>query len=159
MLDEAKLNGFIGRAVADWGALGSAALVRIGDRLGLYDALAETGPVTSAELAARTGTVERYVREWLLNQAASETLSYDPASGTYLGYDGLRHPCGELIALRGPARSNACLHSDPARIFRRQKRCGFQQRMRLRLRRVPIRRLASRNERERWKSHGRNEVP
>ena len=83
MLDEAKLNGFIGRAVADWGALGSAALVRIGDRLGLYDALAEAGPVTSAELAARTGTVERYVREWLLNQAASETLSYDPASGRY----------------------------------------------------------------------------
>ena len=83
VLDEAKLNGFIGRAVADWGALGSAALVRIGDRLGLYDALAEAGPVTSAELAARTGTVERYVREWLLNQAASETLSYDPASGRY----------------------------------------------------------------------------
>src|SRR5438067_5494438 len=83
MLDEAKLNGFIGRAVADWGALGSAALVRIGDRLGLYDALAEAGPVTSAELAARTGTVERSVREWLLNQAASETLSYEPESGRF----------------------------------------------------------------------------
>src|SRR5437870_11895890 len=81
MLDEAKLNGFIGRAVADWGALGSAALVRIGDRLGLYDALAEAGPVTSTELAARTGTVERYVGEGLLNQAASETLRYEPDSG------------------------------------------------------------------------------
>ncbi len=59
VLDETKLNEFIGRAVADWGALGSAALVRIGDRLGLYDAIAEAGSVTSTELAVRTGTAHR----------------------------------------------------------------------------------------------------
>jgi SAM-dependent methyltransferase len=81
-LDEGRLNAFVGKAIDDWGALGSAALTRIGDRLGLYDELA-TGPLTSSELAARTGTVERYVREWLLNQGASGTLTYDPASQRY----------------------------------------------------------------------------
>src|SRR5688572_10890172 len=55
----------------------------IGDRLGLYDALAEAGPLTSAELARRTGTVERYVREWLLNQAAGGFVEYDAASRRY----------------------------------------------------------------------------
>ena len=81
-IDEKKLNEFMGKAVCDIGAAISAALVGVGDRLGLYKALAQ-GPATPAALARRTGTVERYVREWLNNQAAGGYVGYDPASGTY----------------------------------------------------------------------------
>ncbi len=82
-IDEARLHAFLGRAVSDVGALGSAPLVLIGEQLGLYDALAEGGPMTSAELARRTATVERYVREWLQNQAAGGYVEYDAATGRY----------------------------------------------------------------------------
>ena len=82
-IDEAKLEAFMGRVVSDFGGLSSGALVVLGDKLGLYRALAESGPLTSAELAERTGTVERYVREWLLNQAAGGYLEYEPATGRY----------------------------------------------------------------------------
>jgi hypothetical protein len=58
-LDEAKLNAFLEKVIDDWGALASAPLVMIGEKLGLYDALAEAGPLTSEELARRTGTHER----------------------------------------------------------------------------------------------------
>jgi ubiquinone/menaquinone biosynthesis C-methylase UbiE len=81
-LDTAKLEQFMGRAVSDLGAAMSAALVRIGDRLGLYRALARE-PANPAELARRTGTAERYVREWLANQAAGGYVTYDAASGRY----------------------------------------------------------------------------
>jgi 2-polyprenyl-3-methyl-5-hydroxy-6-metoxy-1,4-benzoquinol methylase len=81
-IDETKLNEFMGKAVGDIGAALSAALVGVGDRLGLYKALA-TGAATPAELAKRTGTVERYVREWLNNQAAGGYVQYDAKSGTY----------------------------------------------------------------------------
>jgi SAM-dependent methyltransferase len=76
-VDEARLEELIGRVAVDLGASLSAALVGIGDRLGLYRALADIGPATPAELADRTGTRERYVREWLINQAASGYVSYD----------------------------------------------------------------------------------
>ncbi len=76
-MDEAKMTEFVGQAVADVGALLGGALVVIGDKLGLYRAMTGTGSVTSAELAARTGTAERYVREWLSAQAARGYLSYD----------------------------------------------------------------------------------
>ncbi|MBV8721635.1 MAG: methyltransferase domain-containing protein [Candidatus Eremiobacteraeota bacterium] len=66
--------------LGDLGATLTGALVIIGDRLGLYQALAEHGPQTSSELAKRTGTNERYVREWLANQAASGYLEYDPST-------------------------------------------------------------------------------
>lgn len=79
-LDEAKLNAFVGKMVGDVGATLTGALVIIGDRLGLYRALAEQGPLTSEALAKSTGTHERYVREWLANQAASGYLEYDPAT-------------------------------------------------------------------------------
>jgi hypothetical protein len=69
-MDEAKMMEFAGRAVADVGALLGGAMVVIGDKLGLYRAMAGTGSVTPAELAARTGTAERYVRGWLSAQAA-----------------------------------------------------------------------------------------
>ena len=82
-IDEAKLGAFMGRAVGDMGAAFSAVLVVIGDKLGLYKALAAAGPLTPAELAGKTGTVERYVREWLDNQAASGYVAYDPPSGRY----------------------------------------------------------------------------
>ncbi len=74
-MDEAKMMEFIGQAVADVGALLGGAMVVIGDNLGLYRAMAGTGSVRPAELAARTGTAERYVREWLSAQAARGYLS------------------------------------------------------------------------------------
>lgn len=81
-VDEGKLQTFLNKAVGDLGASMSAMLVLIGDELGLYAALAE-GRWTSAELAERTGTAERYVREWLANQAAGGYVEYDSATGTY----------------------------------------------------------------------------
>ena len=81
-IDEAKLNDFLGKAVGDLGAAISASLMLVGDRLGLYRALASE-PATPAELAARTGTHERYIREWLGNQAAGGYVTYDPGSGRY----------------------------------------------------------------------------
>jgi SAM-dependent methyltransferase len=76
-IDEAKANAFLGKMIGDIGATLSGALVIIGDRLGLYRALAKYGPMTSEALAEKTGTHERYVREWLANQAASGYLEYD----------------------------------------------------------------------------------
>ena len=69
-IDTDKLMGFVFRAVDEVGATLNTALVVMGDRLGLYRAMAGTGSVTSGELAARTGTAERYIREWLSAQAA-----------------------------------------------------------------------------------------
>jgi SAM-dependent methyltransferase len=82
-IDEGKLNEFMGRFVGDLGATVSAALVVIGDRLGLYRAMGDGEPVSAAELAARTGTDARYVREWLSNQAAGGYVTYDAASGSF----------------------------------------------------------------------------
>ena len=83
-VDEAKLNAFMGKAVGDIGAAMSAALVLLGDQLGLYKAMAAGGPLTPADLAARTKTKERYVREWLNNQAAGGYVEYDPKTGRYV---------------------------------------------------------------------------
>lgn len=82
-IDTDKLNALLGQAVQDMGAALHAALIVIGDRLGLYRALADGSPVTSAELAARTGTAERYVREWLNASAASGYVQYHADSQTY----------------------------------------------------------------------------
>ncbi len=82
-IDETKLNGIIGQAVTDFGAVASAALVVIGDKLGLYKALAASGPSTPGDLAAKTGTTERYLRHWLLNQASSGYVDYSPQTGKY----------------------------------------------------------------------------
>ncbi len=82
-IDPDKLHEFLGKAIVDFGATFHAALIRIGDKLGLYKALAAGGPQTAAELAKRTGTVERYVREWLCNQAAGGYVFYDPSSGRF----------------------------------------------------------------------------
>jgi SAM-dependent methyltransferase len=77
-IDEGKLQQLVGTMVSELGAAATGALIMIGDRLGLYKALAESGPATAEALARRTGTSERYVREWLANQAASGYISYEP---------------------------------------------------------------------------------
>ncbi|HEX8685770.1 MAG TPA: hypothetical protein VF654_04685, partial [Pyrinomonadaceae bacterium] len=71
-----KLEAFLGKVVTDFGAALSSQLVYIGQKLGLYKALAAAGPSTPEELAGRTGTNGRYVREWLINQAAGGYVEY-----------------------------------------------------------------------------------
>ena len=82
-INEEKMNAFIGKVVGDFGAALSSSLVYIGQKLGLYKALAQAGSVTPAELAQQTSTNERYIREWLINQAASGYVEYDAASGRF----------------------------------------------------------------------------
>jgi SAM-dependent methyltransferase len=81
-LDQTKLEALLGTVVNELGAASNAALVILGDKLGLFRALAE-GAVTSAELAKKTGTYERYVREWLSAQAASGFVTYDAATNKF----------------------------------------------------------------------------
>jgi 2-polyprenyl-3-methyl-5-hydroxy-6-metoxy-1,4-benzoquinol methylase len=83
VVNQEKLNEFLGKAVGDIGAAMSASLVLLGDRLGLYRAMAKMGPVTPAELAKATKTAERYVREWLSNQAAGGYVAYDASTGRF----------------------------------------------------------------------------
>jgi hypothetical protein len=80
MIDEGRLNQLIGQMVSDLGGASSVAMVRIGDALGLYKALHANGAMTAAELGSSVGAHERYVREWLSNQPASNYLTYDPAT-------------------------------------------------------------------------------
>jgi SAM-dependent methyltransferase len=82
-IDQDKLMAFIGQVVGELGATVNAGLIVIGDRLGLYRALAGAGPTTAAELADRTGTTERYVREWLNAQAAGGYVEYDAITDRY----------------------------------------------------------------------------
>src|SRR6202012_4321437 len=77
-----KLNAFIGQFVSDLGASVHAGMVVIGEKLGLYKALAD-GPMTGAELAARTKTDARYVGEWLGSQAAGGYIAYDPQTNKF----------------------------------------------------------------------------
>ena len=82
-VDVDKLMQFVFRAVDEVGSTLNTALVVMGDRLGLYRAMAGAGPLSPAELAERTGTAERYVREWLNAQAAGGYVDYDADSGRY----------------------------------------------------------------------------
>jgi SAM-dependent methyltransferase len=83
-INEEKVNEMLGRFVVDLGATMHAGSIVIGERLGLYKALGSAdGPITSGELAERTGTDERYVREWLNAQAASDYVKYDAESNRY----------------------------------------------------------------------------
>src|SRR2546423_7461191 len=97
-LDEAKLEAFVGQAVTDMGAAISGLLLHMGDRLGLYKAMAGAGPMTPASLAARTGTTERYVREWLRNQAGRGLGTHHSARGP------LETPAGAGMGLRHQGR-------------------------------------------------------
>jgi 2-polyprenyl-3-methyl-5-hydroxy-6-metoxy-1,4-benzoquinol methylase len=81
-IDEARIHAFAGQVLTDHAAAASSALVYVGRRLGLYQSLAD-GPATAEQLAQRTGTDTRYVREWLLNQVASQYVEHDADTGTY----------------------------------------------------------------------------
>ena len=81
--DQARLDEFVGKMLNDMGAVATGAMVLIGDKLGLYKALAEGDALAPAELAARTSTAERYIREWLAAQAAAGYVQYRPETGTY----------------------------------------------------------------------------
>jgi len=82
-INEEKLQQFIGKMVGELGAALNAALILIGEKLGLYKAMAGAGPMTSAELARKTNTDERYVREWLSAQAAGGFVTYDASNKTF----------------------------------------------------------------------------
>ncbi len=79
-VDGEKLNALVGKMLGDLGGALSVPTVRIGYRLGLFEALHREGSATAVELSARTGLAERYVREWALAQAANGYLTYEPGS-------------------------------------------------------------------------------
>ncbi|MCG8652059.1 MAG: methyltransferase domain-containing protein [Pirellulales bacterium] len=82
-IDETKLHELLSKMIDDMGAAAVAPLVILGDKLGLYKALAANGPLTTEELAEQTGTTERYVREWCAAQAGSGYIEYDRESATF----------------------------------------------------------------------------
>jgi SAM-dependent methyltransferase len=82
-LDESKIESFVGQVVGDMAATVSGLLTYLGDKLGLWKAMADGEPVTPAELATKTGTAERYVREWLSAQAAGGYVTYDPKTESF----------------------------------------------------------------------------
>ena len=82
-IDEAKVDQFTHQLIGDLAAALSAVLIHIGDRLGLYRALADSVPVTSGRARRKTGLAERYLREWLHNQAAAGWVTYQPEDATF----------------------------------------------------------------------------
>lgn len=100
-----KLNAFMSMAVGDIGAAMSANMVLLGDKLGLYKAMVKAGPATPAELAKATKTNERYVREWLGNQAAGGYVTYDARTGRYtLPEEQARHSPMKAVLVSSLAR-------------------------------------------------------
>lgn len=79
-----KVEAFLGRVLGDFGGAFGATLAYIGDKLGIYKAMAFAGPLSSEEIAKRSGTNERYIREWLINQAAGGYIEYDAGTGKYM---------------------------------------------------------------------------
>jgi SAM-dependent methyltransferase len=82
-VNEGKLHEFMMKAVGEMGAAMNAALILVGDKLGIYKAMAGSGPMTSEEIAAKTKTHERYVREWLAAQSAGGFITYDATTKCY----------------------------------------------------------------------------
>ncbi len=82
-VDTDKLMAFLGQVIGELGATVNAGLIVAGDQLGLYRAMAGAGPISSSDLAEKTRTSERYVREWLNAQAAGGYVTYDPATERY----------------------------------------------------------------------------
>jgi len=83
VLDEAKLHEFVGKAVGEWGAAMGALLIFVGDRLGLFKAMSGAGALMPEELARKTGTNPRIIKEWLAAQAAGGIVRYDAATARY----------------------------------------------------------------------------
>lgn len=83
-MDEDRMKEFLERVITDGGAAVAGLCTSLGDRLGIYTAMAEAGPLTSRQLATRTGLHERYIREWLAAQVAGEYVTYDARDDTYL---------------------------------------------------------------------------
>ena len=82
-VNETKLHEFMMKAVGEMGAAMNAALILVGDKLGMYKAMAGAGPMTSEEIAVKTKTHERYVREWLAAQSAGGFITYDSSTKKY----------------------------------------------------------------------------
>ena len=82
-VNEGKLHEFMMKAVGEMGAAMNAALILVGDKLGIYKAMAGSGPMASEEIAAKTKTHERYVREWLAAQSAGGFITYDATTKRY----------------------------------------------------------------------------
>jgi len=83
MVDDEKLDKFIGQILGDLGGAASISMARMGDALGLYRALNLKGAMTCEELAAEAGVNRRYLQEWLSHQAASNYLTYEPSTGRF----------------------------------------------------------------------------
>src|SRR4029077_4519990 len=113
-----KLMAFLNQVVGELGATVNAGLIVLGDRLGLYKAMSGAGPLTSGELAQKTGTAERYIREWLNAQAAGGFVTYDPATKRYElpAEEGMVLANGASLAFVGGAfeLATATLKSGPA---------------------------------------------
>jgi hypothetical protein len=132
-LNEQKLEGFVARILDDLGATMIAPLVRIGDELGLYSTLADAGPVTPEELARRTGTVERLVREWLSAHAAAGYLDYDATTKRF----SMNPEQAMVFETRQPGLHARLVRGLPGRDGRpAQGEQGFPQRRRRRLSRT-----------------------
>ena len=82
-VSQEKLNEFMLKVASDFGAAWSTVLINIGDKLGLYKEMSKSGSITSQELANRTGTVERYIREWLGAMVTGGILNYDAPTTKY----------------------------------------------------------------------------
>src|SRR5574341_1506409 len=133
MINQGRLETLVNKALGDIGSALTASLVVIGDKLGLYSAMAGSGPGTPAQLAKLTETTERSVREWLAAQAAAGYVEYDPATGRYA------LPAEHAIALtdeESPAcvlggfqSMTAAMRAEPkvAEAFRTGKRVGWHE--------------------------------
>ena len=132
-IDQTKLEQFVGQAVTDMAAAVSGLLVHIGDQLGLYQAMADVGPVTPGALAEVTGTAPRYVREWLSNQAAGGYVTYQPESGTFElpgEHAAVLADENSPVFLGGAYEAIAACYSDYARLidaFRTGQGIGWEQ--------------------------------
>ncbi len=84
VVDQAKLEAFLGKAISEWGAAAGVLLVFVGDKLGLFKAMAGAGPLSPEDLARKTDTHPRVIKEWLTALAAGGYVTYDPKTRTYL---------------------------------------------------------------------------
>lgn len=128
-MDSNKLKAFINQVVGDMGATMHATLVVLGDKLGLYKAMAGAGPLTSSELAERTGTAERYVREWLNANAASGYVTYDPHTQRFTLPDEQAFALTEMDIPGAFYIASACFNDEPkiAEAFRSGKGVGWHE--------------------------------